>query len=102
MAKKTKVRRKRKGFTLPLAVVAGMAPTVIKVWEHRDAGASGMAREAGRIMTGMDFWDGQFNWEWMRHGTLPMLGGMLVHNILGKRLGLNRALSAAGIPFIRI
>lgn len=96
------VIRRAKRFTLPVAVVAGFAAPTIKVWEARGGGASGMAREAGRILTGVDFWNGQFNWQTMRYGLWPIIGGVLIHKFIGGKLGVNRALSAAGVPVIRL
>lgn len=101
MASKKKRRSRGSRFSLPLAIVAGMAGPGIKLWESRGSG-SGLAREAGRIFTGFDFWTGSFVPGAMRYGTLPILAGFLVHYILGSKLGLNRAIARAGIPVIRI
>lgn len=100
MAKK-KRRNGKRGFTVPVAIVAGMAGPAIKLWEARGS-TSGLAREAGRIFTGYDFWNGQFDLQFMKWGTLPILMGFAVHWLLGSKLGLNRALARSGLPVIRI
>lgn len=100
--KKLKKGPKKRKFTLPLAVVAGFAAPGIKIWEARGGGLSGVTREAGRILTGVDFWSGQFNFANTRYGLWPILGGMLVHKLVGGVLGVNRMLASAGIPFIRL
>jgi hypothetical protein len=102
MAKRSKTRRSTGlRITVPLAIVAGMAGPGIKLWEARGS-ASGMAREAGRIFTGFDFWSGQFVPGAMKYGTLPILMGFLVHWVIGSKLGLNRAIARSGLPLIRI
>ena len=95
-------RRKRNGITIPLAVVAGIVPTGIKVYEARGGGVSGMAREAGRILTGWDFWNGQWVPGAMRYGLGPMLGGVAVHWLVGQKLGVNRLIARSGLPVLRI
>jgi hypothetical protein len=104
MAKRGRKRnhRRQNGFQIPIAVVAGLAPTGVKVWEARGGGVSGMAREAGRILTGFDFWNGQFIPGAMRYGLLPIVAGLAIHWLVGKKLGLNRLLARSGIPVIRI
>ena len=89
-------------FTIPMAVVAGLAAPSIKIWEARVGGASGMVREAGRILTGFDFWNGQWVPGAMRYGLLPLLGGIAVHMVVGKWLGLNGLLRRSGLPIIRV
>lgn len=100
---RNKKRRNGRGLkiSIPIAIVAGMAGPGIKLWEARGS-ASGMAREAGRIFTGFDFWSGQFVPGAMKYGTLPILAGFLVHWLIGSKLGLNRAIARSGLPLIRI
>jgi len=103
MATKSKKRRNgKKGITLPMALIAGVAAPSVKIYEARSGGISGMTREAGRILTGFDFWNGGFNFADMRYGLLPIVGGVLVHWLVGGKLGLNRMMARAGIPFVRI
>ena len=102
MAAKNNKKRRKNGITIPLAVVAGMAPTGIKVWEARGGGVSGMAREAGRILTGFDFWNGTWIPGAMRYGLMPLLGGLAVHWLVGNKLGMNRMIARSGLPVLRI
>jgi hypothetical protein len=95
-------RRGSNGIKVPVAVVAGFLPGIIKVWEAWPQGASAAAREAGRVYLGTDFWDAKFNWQWLWYGTLPIIAGALVHRFVGGAMGVNRALGRAGIPFIRL
>lgn len=103
MAKKEKTRRGNKqGFTLPLAVVAGFAPAAIKIWEAKGGGASTMAREAGKVLTGWDFWNKSWSFSDFKTGMIPILGGIFIHRYIGNKLGINRVLQNAGIPIIRL
>jgi hypothetical protein len=95
-------RRRSNGIEIPLLVVAGMAPAAVKIWEHRGEGVSGAVREAGRILTGFDFWSGQFTAGNLRFGMMPLLAGVLGHWLVGKKLGVNNLLRRSGIPFIRL
>lgn len=101
MAKKRKTRRSR-SFTFPVAIYAGISAPAVKLWEARGGGVSGISREAGRIFTGYDFWSGTWDAGNMFYGLLPVIGGLVVHKLVGGTLGLNRTLASAGIPFIRI
>lgn len=98
---KKKRGRGRKQFTLPLAVVAGLAPAAIDLWDHRNAGAQGFMAEVGRIFTGWDYWSASWNPALMRWGTIPIVAGGLIH-MGANKLGLNRMIARAGVPFIRI
>ncbi len=103
MAKKKKNNpRRNNGFRIPVAVVAGIMPTVVKIWESRGGGISGMTREAGRILLGVDFWTGTWDFGFMRYGLLPLVGGIVVHKVVGGWLGVNRAIARSGLPIIRI
>lgn len=99
---KTHRSRRNGGLTIPIAVVAGMLPGVASIAsKFPEGGLPLMAQEAGRIFTGYDYKLGQWNIGWMKYGALPLVLGALAHKIIGGRLGVNRALSSAGIPFIR-
>lgn len=102
MARRHRGSRRREGFTIPLAIVAGFAAPGIKIMEAAKGGASAAAREAGRILTGFDFWEGRFVPQAMLYGLAPIAAGALVHRFVGGRLGVNAAMRRAGIPFIRL
>jgi len=109
MAKSRKVARRRYfGFkrryskpkmTIPLSVVAGFVPVVVGVWNRRNSGT-----EVGNYLqssfTGVGT-DGKFSFANLKTGLLPIVAGFGVHMIAGK-LGINRAIARARIPFVRI
>lgn len=98
-----KPHHKRKGFTLPVAVVAGLAVPAMDVWQN------GLARGdfrnaavcATAIMTGYNVDSKTWEIAYLRRGLLPVLAGFAAHKIASK-LGINRAIAQAGVPFIRI
>jgi len=90
MAKKRNHRSNGKRLTIPLAVVAGMAAPTVKMWEARGGGVSGVAREAGRILTGYDFWNGTFDIGYMRYGLFPVVAGLCKYeSLIDGTLGLH-------------
>jgi len=110
MARKTKTRQTRRsrgkrGMTVPLAVLAGFAPLAmgeIGAAKRALAGDTpGAAQQAVIYATGYNLDTRSFHWPtfWGSYG--PILAGMLVHKLAG-RIGVNRALSSAGVPFLRV
>jgi hypothetical protein len=93
---------RQKGFTLPLAIVAGLAAPAVQMWEARSGGMTNVARTASKVMTGYDYTTGTWNMADMRLGLMPVIVGYMVHWLVGGRLGVNRAIARTGIPFIRI
>ncbi|GAI32548.1 unnamed protein product, partial [marine sediment metagenome] len=55
-----------------------------------------------RSLTGYNYETHSWHPTDMRYGLLPILLGMGVHKIVGSKLGVNRALGRAKVPFIRI
>jgi hypothetical protein len=101
MAKK-KGHRRSSGFTLPIAVVAGFFPAVSStVTFAGQVGWKGVMPHLSRIMTGYNPDNNTFNAAHLMRGMGPILLGLGVHKIASK-LGINRALGAARIPFVRI
>lgn len=102
MAKKRR-RRRKKGFTLPLAPIAGLSAGMIEPlnalmggnWEHALAVLS-------YNYTGYNPEDRSFNIMRLQRGLLPLIIGGLVHKYVGGTLGINRALAASGVPIVRI
>lgn len=100
-------KRHKKQFTIPLAVVAGFIPLGNDVYRAIQRGQpETIPNTLLRGMTGYDplagpNW-GEWKLEYMKSGLLPILGGFAVHRVVGGWFGVNRALGAAGIPFIRI
>jgi hypothetical protein len=101
MARKTKHRSKAK-FTLPLSVVAGFAPGVsYAIAGYKAGGFKGATNSLAYAYGGFDVSTGKFNMAGLYHGLIPAIGGFLIHMVAGK-IGINRALGRAGVPFIRI
>lgn len=102
MAKK-KARRSSKGMTVPLAVIGGLVPAgadVLAAW--RTAGAQAGIEHVAMVTTGYDPSDGQWKPGFaMQKLYGPLFVGFMVHK-LAARLGINRALGRAGVPFVRI
>jgi len=94
--KRTHHRRK---FTLPLAVMAGLSVPVIGTVQRISTPAE-IPPYLVAGFTGLGA-DGQFNFANLRAGAFPVMAGMAAHWIASK-LGVNRALGQAGVPFIRI
>jgi len=104
MAKAKKKYRRSRSPKIPMAVVVGTFPliaSIIRGW--RAETFRGAGKESLYALTGIDI-DNQphFNPAFMVHGTIPLVGGVLVHKFIGGSLGVNRALGRAHIPFIRI
>jgi hypothetical protein len=97
-------KRKAK-MTIPLAMVAGFLPAVADIKNNANSfggwGASALHTGAGLI--GYDTVNKKYvGWSQAKAAGLPGVAlGFLVH-ILATKLGINRSLSRAGIPFIRI
>lgn len=97
---KTKVRRKRGMPTIPVAVVAGFIPTIRGLYHNR-ASWTGMGYWLMEGWTGIDPGSKKFIFSHLWRGALPVLLGGVVH-MVANRFGVNRALSRARIPVIRL
>lgn len=96
-------RRSKAGFTLPLAVVGGFAPLAIHaIDDYRVGGVAHVGRGLSCRLTGYRVDTGQWEWGWLMQGLVPIVAGVLAHKIIGGKLGVNRALAGAGVPFVRI
>ena len=94
--------RRRNGFKLPVAIIAGFVPGVINTVNSFQAyGVQGGIRTLGNIYLGYDFTTGKFNPRMMWYGLAPAVLGVIVHRA-AQLLGVNRAIAAAGIPIFRI
>lgn len=95
-------RRSKAGFTVPMAVLGGFAPTIaFAVDGYRVGGFENAFRRIAQRMTGYDSTANVFIWKELMAGIGPIMAGYLVHKAAG-RLGINRALSRAGVPIFRI
>ncbi len=98
-----KAQRRRGGFTLPLAMIAGFVPLGIHVKEGFDVGGVTMAAKyATADLTGYNPVSGEWEWGYpKKYGWGPIAVGLIVHTLASK-LGVNRALGRARVPFLRI
>jgi len=101
MAKKK--HRKKAQATLPLAVVAGFLPParIILAESQGGRGIEGGAVAASRIFLGYDSNTAVWDFRQLQFGFGPILMGFAIHKV-AQMVGINRALAAARIPFIRI
>jgi len=96
-------RRRRSGFTLPLGLIAGLAPGVTRTLAFAQAqGPQAAANEALAIYSGYDAASGSFSVANMSQGLMPLLVGWALHRFVGSGLGINRALAAARVPVVRL
>lgn len=101
MARNRKKFRRGNSFKIPLAVVAGFGPLASNLYAVSSGGPQRMLWMGTQAITGYDTDTGVWWAPNMMKGTIPILLGIAVHKIAG-RLGINRAIGAAGIPLIRI
>lgn len=89
-------------MTIPLAVVAGFVPLTLSVYNARADGVVGMGATLSKRLTGYDPLTAKWNIGDMKCGTFSIALGMLVHWLVGSKLGVNRMIARTGIPFVRI
>jgi hypothetical protein len=88
--------------------VAGFIPGAGNLWAHRGEGLEGIGAAASRIYLGYASTN-RFGYNdtlgfhpyLLKYGTMPLLAGFAVH-WLANKIGMNRAIARAGIPFVRI
>jgi hypothetical protein len=103
MAKaRAKARRKSAGPTLPVAVLAGFVPLGVAALEgYKYNGWTGVGKRVSLGLTGFNTEDHKFYPAEMVKIVVPIVAGIGLHKIAGK-LGINRALAQAGVPFLRV
>ena len=100
--RKAKVHHRRRTMELPIAPLAGlyvgMQPVIssLMAGNYKGAGENLIYR-----YTPYNPWNKRFDTGGMWQGFVPLLSGIVVHKIANK-VGINRALRNAGVPFIRI
>lgn len=95
-------RRGKKKFTIPMAIVAGFVPLVWHEYSlFKSVGAAGAAMYASKAFIPWDWNTGKFDASDLKFGLYPVTAGIVVHKVANK-LGLNRALAQANIPWFRI
>jgi len=100
--KAAKRSRGRGGFTLPMAVLAGFGPMAADVIHgYQTGGIASASNDLLANVTGYDARSKTWSFELLARGLGPVVAGIMVHKLAG-RLGINRALSKAGVPFLRV
>jgi hypothetical protein len=82
-------------------LAAGIVPTVSKVAAGQLHYREGI-KELVYHYTPYDPWGNKFSTAGLGQGLLPLLGGVLIHKYVGGSLGVNRALAASKLPFLRL
>lgn len=102
MRRVKKKSHQRKKATFPLAIVAGLLPGVQRtITGFQSGGMKGGAQQAALVYLGYNYDTATWHPNMMWYGTAPLLLGLIVHRV-ASRLGVNRALAATGIPFVRL
>lgn len=97
-----KARRHAAKMTIPLAVVGGFVPLAVRGYNGwHGNGWMGAADGVSSGLMGYSVFTGKFEPSAMKQGLAPILLGFGVHWIAGK-MGINRALGRAKVPFLRI
>lgn len=98
---RTKHKTHRKQMTIPIAVVAGFVPLAGEL-------AGCVQRNDWRglqwtvaSLSGYDINTKSWDIRWAIHGLSPIVAGFAVHKV-ANMIGINRALSRAKVPWIRI
>lgn len=98
----TKKRRRKASTTVSMALAAGIVAGVYSPGSYLLQGdARNAMRFLSRNYTGYDPMEGRFYVNDIKKGLVPLAVGGIVHKIAGK-VGINRALGRAGLPFIRV
>ena len=93
---------RKKKMTISLAVVAGFVPLGSGVYDFAKAGNyKGIGAYLVNGLTGYSSGDQKFHMDGLKTGLLPIVAGIGVHKLAGW-LGINRALAASGLPWVRI
>ncbi len=103
MAKTKRRRRGKGGFTVPVAVVAGFTPLAVGAYrDQKEYGWQGMLSGICARTTGYNPQVQTWSFGTLMQGMGPILAGVLVHKVVGQKMGVNRFLGKSGIPFIRL
>ena len=99
---RARARHKSAGMTLPTAVLAGFVPLAVAAMDgYKYNGWTGVGKRVSLGLTGFNTEDKKWYHGEMVKIVVPIVAGIGIHKLAGK-LGINRALAQAGVPFIRI
>lgn len=88
--------------TVSLAVVGGLMPLAARAIDgYKGNGLYGVGDAILSGLTGFSSFDKKWHADIMAGNLGPIVAGVVVHKVAG-RLGVNRMLAKAGIPFVRI
>lgn len=102
MAKRNTRARGKKKTTIPVAMLVGFAPLIsrgINLWQV--GGLQGLQHLVSSLIP-YDSVNRKFTMAGLPTGLYPIVGGLLIHKFIGGSMGVNRALSGAGVPWIRL
>lgn len=95
--------RRRKKMTIPITIAAPMGILAFKTFDF--AMSDGITRGMRHLTGALTGYDPDASDKWSidrtKEGLMPILLGAGIHKV-ANRLGVNRALASAGIPFFRI
>lgn len=100
-----RIKRRRHGrtFELPLAIVGGFIPFIGHTYRNfKNNGAEHALTYFAKPFIPYDPMTGKFAADKLSFGLYPVIAGLLIHWLVGGKLGVNRALGRARIPIIRI
>jgi len=93
----------RGGFTIPVAVLAGFGPMASDVIHgYQTGGIASASNDLLANVTGYDARAKKWDFQLLARGMGPVVLGILIHKLIGGKLGVNRALARAGVPILRI
>jgi hypothetical protein len=88
---------------IPVAVAAGFLPGIKDAYDlFQSGGIRNVARYLPKRYIPYDHMTGKFTFDKVMVGTGSIILGILVHKFVGGKLGVNKALASAGVPFIRL
>jgi len=93
---------RRNKITLPVAVILGFMPLTAAAINDIQAGGFQGLRNTVSAIVPYDVNTRKVTFAYLHKGLWPIIAGFLVHKFVGGGLGLNRALSSMGLPWVRI
>jgi len=96
-------RKARAQMTIPVAALAGFVPLAgVVMTSFKQGGIELAGNNLVSNLTGYDINTKTWNFGYMAKGTIPIIAGLLAHKLIGQKLGVNRMLANAGVPFVRV
>jgi hypothetical protein len=89
-------------LNLPMAVILGFVPLVTRGVQLVQAGGVTGLQALPSSLIPYDFQARKVTFANLGSGLYPIIAGLAVHKFVGGMLGVNRALAASRIPWIRI